>query len=134
MAELTNQCCTPAAQQTCCEPAEQASCCDESHGEDCACAAAAASSTGCTATVALVRETVREKYAAAAVAAASGAGCCSPADETGVFGASLYAQSGEGDAPDSAVNASLGCGVPTPAWTSRPRPTCRPGPGASPER
>jgi ubiquinone/menaquinone biosynthesis C-methylase UbiE len=58
-----------------------------------------------------VRETVREKYAAAA--AASGAACCSPADETGVFGSSLYAESGEGDAPDSAVNASLGCGVPT---------------------
>jgi len=63
-------------------------------------------------TVEQVRETVREKYAAAAVAAATGAGCCSPADETGVFGSSLYAQTGESGAPDSAVNASLGCGVP----------------------
>jgi arsenite methyltransferase len=62
-----------------------------------------------------VRETVRERYAAAAKAAAtgSGSGCCSPADETGVFGAALYADSGEADAPDAAVSASLGCGVPT---------------------
>ena len=111
---LTNQCCTPAAQQTCCEPSEKASCCDETHGEGCGCAAGATPpSTGSTATVERVRETVREKYAAAAVAAAAGAGCCSPADETGVFGSSLYAESGEDDAPDSAVNASLGCGVPT---------------------
>jgi SAM-dependent methyltransferase len=60
-----------------------------------------------------VRETVREKYAAAAVAAASGVGCCSPADETGLFGSSLYSESGEAEATDGAVNASLGCGVPT---------------------
>jgi len=115
MAELTNQCCTPAAQQACCDPSEKASCCDATHGEGCGCYAGATTmpSSGCTATVEQVRETVREKYAAAAVAAASGAGCCSPADDTGVFGSSLYAESGEGDAPGSAVNASLGCGVPT---------------------
>jgi SAM-dependent methyltransferase len=113
MADVTNQCCTPAVQQTCCEPSEKASCCGESHGEGCGCAAdATVPSTGSTATVELVRETVREKYAAAAVAAAAGGGCCSPADETSVFGSSLYAESGEADA-DSAVNASLGCGVPT---------------------
>jgi ubiquinone/menaquinone biosynthesis C-methylase UbiE len=60
-----------------------------------------------------VRESVREKYAAAARAAAEGAtsGCCSPADETGAFGAALYAQSDE--AAESAVVVSLGCGVPT---------------------
>jgi arsenite methyltransferase len=60
-----------------------------------------------------VREAVRGKYAAAATAAADGsaAGCCSPADDTGVFGASVYADSGE--APEAALNASLGCGVPT---------------------
>jgi len=114
MAELTNQCCTPAVQQTCCDPTQKASCCDETHGEGCVCAAGTtAPSTRSTATVELVRETVREKYAAAAVAAASGAGCCSPADETGVFGGSLYAERGESNAPNSAVNASLGCGVPT---------------------
>ena len=61
-----------------------------------------------------IRETVREKYAAAAVAAGSsaGAGCCSPADETGLFGSSLYAETGEAG-PGAALDASLGCGVPT---------------------
>jgi SAM-dependent methyltransferase len=61
----------------------------------------------------VVRETVREKYAAAARTAAAGADttCCSPADEVGVFGSALYADAD--DAPDSAVSASLGCGVPT---------------------
>ena len=61
-----------------------------------------------------VRETVREKYAAAARAAAQGsAGGCSPADETGVFGAVLYAESDEHEAAAAALGASLGCGVPT---------------------
>jgi SAM-dependent methyltransferase len=56
---------------------------------------------------------VREKYAAAARTAASGteAACCSPADGVGLFGSSLYAETE--DAPDSALSASLGCGVPT---------------------
>jgi SAM-dependent methyltransferase len=67
------------------------------------------------ATAVEVRETVREKYASAAKAAAEGsrAGCCSPADETGVFGAALYAQADQREALDVAVGASLGCGVPT---------------------
>jgi SAM-dependent methyltransferase len=67
-----------------------------------------------TSTAEQVREAVREKYAAAATAAGSGCGtaCCSPADDVGVFGASLYAGSGE-DVPDAAINASLGCGIPT---------------------
>jgi arsenite methyltransferase len=78
-----------------------------------------------------IRETVRQRYAAAANAVGAGshdqaraleseAACCgpgtagcSPADETGVFGASLYAQVGPEDVPEAAVNASLGCGVPT---------------------
>jgi SAM-dependent methyltransferase len=56
---------------------------------------------------------VREKYAAAARTAASGTegACCSPADGVGLFGSSLYADTE--DAPDSALSASLGCGVPT---------------------
>jgi SAM-dependent methyltransferase len=78
-----------------------------------------------------IRETVRQRYAAAANAVGAGshdqaraleseAACCgsgtagrSPADGTGVFGASLYAQVGPEDVPEAAVNASLGCGVPT---------------------
>jgi ubiquinone/menaquinone biosynthesis C-methylase UbiE len=78
-----------------------------------------------------IRETVRERYANAAKAAAAGAddqaqsleaeaGCCgadgtacSPADATGVFGASLYDDLHRENVPEAAVNASLGCGVPT---------------------
>jgi SAM-dependent methyltransferase len=72
-----------------------------------------------------IRETVREKYAAAARAAAgqtagNEAGCCgsggcgcSPADATGVFGSALYDEAASTDVPEGAVNASLGCGVPT---------------------
>jgi arsenite methyltransferase len=78
-----------------------------------------------------IRETVRRRYADAANAAATGssddaraleaeAGCCgpdaascSPADQTGVFGAALYDESAREQAPDAAINASLGCGVPT---------------------
>jgi arsenite methyltransferase len=62
-----------------------------------------------------LRETVREKYAAAARATADGTrtGCCSPADEQpGSFGVSLYGDEAA-DAPEAAVEASLGCGVPT---------------------
>jgi ubiquinone/menaquinone biosynthesis C-methylase UbiE len=72
-----------------------------------------------------IRESVREKYAAAARAAAgktagSDARCCgsdgcgcSPADATGVFGSALYDEAASTDVPEGAVNASLGCGVPT---------------------
>jgi len=83
-----------------------------------------------------IRERVRERYAAAATAVANqtASGCCGgPAGEAGcgpgggfgdpdmkltdrngteVFGGGLY--DGEGDAaPTAAVEASLGCGVPT---------------------
>ena len=76
-----------------------------------------------------IRERVRERYAAAAAAIAdsTGSGCCgAPAaiegcgpdiastDKHGneVFGVTLY--DGEGEtAPKAAVEASLGCGVPT---------------------
>jgi arsenite methyltransferase len=78
------------------------------------------SSTSTAGEAAELRETVREKYAAAAIAAAAPAaaigdrtGCCGGADAGSVFGASLYANGGEDGAPDAAVRASLGCGVPT---------------------
>jgi SAM-dependent methyltransferase len=80
-----------------------------------------------------IREAVRKRYAQAAIATAAARGghegsravetdarCCgadaincSPADHTGVFGADLYDQSSRDEAPDTAINASLGCGVPT---------------------
>jgi arsenite methyltransferase len=99
-----NECCSPAAQEACCAPSEKASCCGEQHAPGCGCAA------GVSDDAEMVREAVRAKYAAAAVASAAGGGCCSPADETGVFGASVYAESGEDEA---ALAGSLGCGVPT---------------------
>jgi ubiquinone/menaquinone biosynthesis C-methylase UbiE len=116
MAELIADCCTPAAQATCCEPSGKASCCGESHSSGCGCPAGSiqiSTGTGATATVADVRETVREKYAAAAVAAASGTASCGPAQDANVWGAALYADSDESGVPEAAINASLGCGVPT---------------------
>jgi arsenite methyltransferase len=74
MAELktASSCCSPGAQEACCEPDAKEACCGPAAaGGSCRCAAGD------------VRETVRERYAAAAVAAREG---------------------GE---------ASLGCGVPT---------------------
>jgi ubiquinone/menaquinone biosynthesis C-methylase UbiE len=70
-----------------------------------------------------IRETVRARYAAAARAASAAsaeAGCCGPgvvtcgpADAGGVFGAALYGDTSSADIPEAAINASLGCGVPT---------------------
>jgi SAM-dependent methyltransferase len=74
-----------------------------------------------------IRERVRDRYAAAATSAGktSSGGCCgSPAGEAGcgpttadkdgseVFGATLYDDAGD-PALKAAVEASLGCGVPT---------------------
>ena len=61
-----------------------------------------------------IRARVRERYAVAA----KGGGCCAPdlsnTDKQGneVFGGTLYEAEGDG-APKAAVEASLGCGVPT---------------------
>jgi SAM-dependent methyltransferase len=69
-----------------------------------------------------IRENVREKYAAAAKRASEQSGdggccggsvACSPVDETGSFGSSLYDETTADGVPEAAVNASLGCGVPT---------------------
>ena len=76
-----------------------------------------------------IRESVRERYAAAATAVATntGSGCCGARDAIAgcgpdiastdkqgneVFGAILYEEEGDA-APRAAVEASLGCGVPT---------------------
>src|SRR6476619_4529435 len=64
-----------------------------------------------------IREHVRERYAAAANAG-GGSRCCAPDlsnfDKHGneVFGQRLYADEADGT-PDAAIEASLGCGVPT---------------------
>jgi arsenite methyltransferase len=73
-----------------------------------------------------IRAAVRERYAAAATKAARGshdearqaeASCCGTPGGGGcqgdVFGGDLYAEDDAAGAPDGAVAASLGCGVPT---------------------
>ena len=67
-----------------------------------------------------IRETVRARYAAAAALAAQqpDACCaepcgCGPADATGVFGVAVYDAGAREGVSGAALNASLGCGVPT---------------------
>ena len=120
----TTSCCTPEVQATCCEPSQKSACCGASAaGESCGCAAGRSSdSVG----EPEIRETVRDRYAAAAramaeaqsVTATASAGCAtdvSTTDASGVevFGGALYESAESADAPETAVAASLGCGVPT---------------------
>lgn len=117
MAELENTCCTQGEQARCCEPSDKPECCGESHGDGCGCGCAAGTSQNAanasTITAERVRETVREKYARAAVAAPAGSSCCNAADDQGRFGPSLYPDGERDGAGDAALSASLGCGVPT---------------------
>jgi arsenite methyltransferase len=90
--------------------ADMTCCATSAHPEGCGC--------GCANATLDIRETVREKYAAAARQAAdAGTWCCEAgfdAADTGtqVFGGTLYGEESAA-APAAAVNASLGCGVPT---------------------
>ena len=74
-----------------------------------------------------IRDSVRERYAKAARASAAGdhaeaaalesdAGCCArdrAGGDAGVWGPQLYDQADREDVPAAAIDASLGCGVPT---------------------
>ncbi|HEX8856811.1 MAG TPA: arsenite methyltransferase [Thermoleophilaceae bacterium] len=68
-----------------------------------------------------IREAVRERYADAARRAAKqdGSGCCGsaagcgPSSDTAAFGGTLYDEASTEHVPQAAVDASLGCGVPT---------------------
>jgi arsenite methyltransferase len=91
---------------SCCEPSDTGDCC--AAGERCGCTAATTADAD-------LRETVRRRYAAAAATAdpRSECGCGAVGGGRDVFGGALY-DSAETDAvPEAAVNASLGCGVPT---------------------
>jgi arsenite methyltransferase len=110
---VTSDCCTTKQQASCCEPSEKEACCTPE-----------ASSCGCSDTQMAertrVRESVRERYAAAAVALAgssdAGGGCSVDLEAKygrGVFGASLYLDEETPQAAPQAVAGSLGCGVPT---------------------
>ncbi|HEY1775308.1 MAG TPA: arsenite methyltransferase [Solirubrobacteraceae bacterium] len=114
MAELTDltlpseppACCALEAHLTCCEPSEKAECCaPESSG--CGCGAGSVAETD-------VREAVRARYAAAATGAKGSDATTRTTDERGVevWGAALYDEEAA-DAPEAAIAASLGCGVPT---------------------
>jgi arsenite methyltransferase len=102
--EPTAACCSPAEQATCCEPGDKAACCDTAAF-----------------TTSNIRDTVRERYAAAARAIADrqppscGCGPVTTTDATRVeiFGAALYDDGEAAGATAQAVEASLGCGVPT---------------------
>jgi arsenite methyltransferase len=122
MAELTgptaSSCCSTATQETCCEPSDKAACCDTSAaGATCGCSAGQNTTAGADA----LRETVRERYAAAALATTdptAAAGCCGTDaavvtdDQAELFGAGLYGAERD-ELPDTALLASLGCGNPT---------------------
>jgi ubiquinone/menaquinone biosynthesis C-methylase UbiE len=137
MAELNTEnevtaCCAPDEREGCCEPADKTACCGTAATSE-ACGCAAGQPAGADEDI---REIVRKRYANAATAAAQGdyltartaeyERCCNTgtvsftpseaaaaADAAGLYGAALYDQaSGEG-APETAIEASLGCGVPT---------------------
>jgi arsenite methyltransferase len=57
-----------------------------------------------------IHETVRARYAAAAMQATQGTACCSDPE---TIGANLYSVLERDELPDTAVLASLGCGNPT---------------------
>ena len=120
MAELTDltpagessACCSPAAQETCCEPSAKAACCETS---------AAGGSCGCAAATGRSARDRRARYAAAALATTdptAAAGCCGPDvavitdEQSELFGASQYEDGEQGELPDTALQASLGCGNP----------------------
>ena len=112
----TSSCCAPSTQESCCAPSEKAACCETAAaGGACGCAAGLPDADE-------LRETVRARYAAAALATSdptAAAGCCDNTDraiitdeQAELFGASLYADERD-ELPDTAVLASLGCGNPT---------------------
>ena len=126
MAELTTPdtdtaasgCRTPAVQQNCCESSEKTACCETSAaGGACGCAAGQSMPAAANE----LRETARERYAAALATTypTAAAGCCSADgaaitdEQAELFGAGLYADGERDVLPDTALLATLGCGNPT---------------------
>ena len=111
-ATATSTCCSPTAQDSCCEPTDKAACCETS---------AASGACGCAEGSEALRETVRARYAAAALSTSNpteAAGCCSPDaaiitdEQAELFGRGLYGDEND-ELPEGALIASLGCGNPT---------------------
>jgi arsenite methyltransferase len=115
-ARSTSACCPAQAQASCCEPAVKETCCGSpaAEGAGCGCRAGASGQDD-------VRETVRLRYAEAAQALAGQSSAASvPStldnrDRSGneVFGRTLYDDRDLDRGTAAAVEASLGCGVPT---------------------
>jgi arsenite methyltransferase len=112
--DISSSCCAPEAQADCCEPEAKADCC-EPESSSCGCSAGEAGGEE-------IRDAVRSRYAAAATSvsagAEAGAACCAAEtvlgeEEAKVFGAGLYGEGEQGELPDTARMASLGCGNPT---------------------
>jgi SAM-dependent methyltransferase len=111
----TSSCCSSTAQDTCCEPSEKAACCEaNAAGRSCGCAAGETDPGA-------LRESVRQRYAAAALRTAgpaAAAGCASSDaatitdEQAELFGAGLYGDERD-ELPETALQASLGCGNPT---------------------
>ncbi len=111
--EAISSCCPEVAQRDCCDPADKDDCCS-AESTTCGCSTDSAEAP-------VVREAVRERYAAAAKAVTDGRGtdasCCAAdvildAEQADLFGAGLYGPESSG-LPDTATMASLGCGNPT---------------------
>ncbi len=111
--EVISSCCREVAQRDCCDPADKDDCCS-AESTTCGCSTDPAEAP-------VVREAVRERYAAAAKAVTDGPGmdasCCAAdvildAEQADLFGAGLYGPESSG-LPDTATMASLGCGNPT---------------------
>jgi arsenite methyltransferase len=108
--ETASSCCAPIEQAACCEPADKEACCETSAaGGSCGCAAGQSGGAD-------IRETVRGRYAAAATAVAESteSRSCEAPDVScnEAFGAVLY-DAADDPALKPALEASLGCGVPT---------------------
>ena len=113
-APVTSDCCGAEAQAECCEPTDKAECCTP-ESSSCGCSAGEADGEE-------IRDAVRSRYAAAATSvaekSATGESCCGSStaltdEEAKAFGASLYDEDSQGELPDTATMASLGCGNPT---------------------
>lgn len=112
-------CCSPSTQESCCEPEAKSECCgaDATAGERCGCSAGQHADPD-------LQETVRARYAEAALQLSGGAApadptsCCGAQtpviteEQKAVFGEALYGDDHR-DLPENAVLASLGCGNPT---------------------
>ena len=103
--ERENSCCSTAEQQTCCEPEDKSACCGEGSGA-CGCSAGRKSADADDGED--VRESVRDRYAAAAVAASSGSvACCDHAaaiteQQKEAFGVGLYESADRDGLPEAA--------------------------------